>query len=157
MKSFAIPDRAMISRLASSILLAVLIAGLAGCSTGRSRSEREAGFNVFPNNYKADLLAAMHVYLNDPTGIRDAYVSEPAMKPVGGQNRYVACLRFNAKDSDGRYTGSRDIMAVFITGRFDQFIDQSTIASQPSLETTLKEQCGQADYRRFPELEMLSP
>jgi len=145
------------SVLASSVLAAVLIASLCGCGTERSQAEREAGLNVFPNNYKADLLAAMHVYLNDPTGIRDAYVSEPAMKPVGGQNRYVACLRLNAKDSDGRYTGSRDIMAVFITGRFDQFIDQSTIASQPSLETTLKEQCGQADYRRFPELEMLSP
>ena len=28
--------------------------------------------NAYPSNYKADILAAMHSYLNDPTGIRDA-------------------------------------------------------------------------------------
>lgn len=139
----------------ATMLAALLAVALCGCSTGRSRGDRETRLNAYPDNYKADLLGAMHAYLTDPTEIRDAYVTDPAIKPVGQQNRYAACLRFNAKNSDGRYTGSRDIMAVFVAGRFDQFIDQSTVASQPSLETTLKEQCGQAEYKRFPELEAL--
>jgi len=49
----------------------------------------------------------------------------PAINPVGTQNRYAACVRFNAKNSDGRYTGSRDALAVFVAGRLDQFVDPS--------------------------------
>jgi hypothetical protein len=143
-------------RLPVVLAAAALAAGLCGCGTGPSREEREARLNSYPDRYKADLLAAMHAYAADPTNIRDAYVTDPALRPVGSQNRYTVCLRFNAKDSSGRYVGSRDIMGVFIAGRFDQFIDQSTIASQPSLEKTLREQCDQADYKRFPELEALS-
>jgi len=160
MQVFAIPgwEWEMISlrRLPAVLAAAALAAALCGCGTSRSNEEREARLNVYPDKYKSDLLAAMHAYAADPTNIRDAYVSDPAMRPVGSQNRYAACLRFNAKDSSGRYTGSRDVMGVFIAGRFDQFIDQSTVASQPSLETTLKEQCGPAEYKRFPELEALS-
>jgi hypothetical protein len=138
--------------------MAVLLADCAG--SGSRREEREARLNVVPENYKTDLLAALHTYVADPTNIRDAYISEPAIKPVvGGQNRYAACVRFNAKNSDGRYTGSRDIMAVFVAGRFEQFVDQTSLANQPNQSgsaTIVKDTCGQADYQRFPELEKLA-
>src|SRR5215472_5019491 len=39
--------------------------------------------NVYPTNYKSDILAAMHAYLNNPTGIRDAAISEPTRKSTG--------------------------------------------------------------------------
>ena len=145
-----------------SVVVSALLAGmvaLTGCTAFRERGEREAREarqNVFPNNYKADLTAAMHAYLVDPTRIRDAYVTDPAMRNIDGRNRYAACLRFNAKDSEGRYTGSRDILAIFVAGRFDQFIDQTGAANEPKLATLLAEQCGQADYKRFPELEALT-
>jgi hypothetical protein len=137
-----------------AVALAATLAGCAGFGSGSSREEREARINVFPDNYKTDLLAALHAYVADPTKIHDAYLTDPAIKPVGTQNRYVVCVRFDAKNSDGRYVGSRDIMAVFVTGRFDRFVDQ---AGQPSGQPNpVKEQCGQADYKRFPELEGLS-
>jgi hypothetical protein len=138
--------------------VAILLADCAG--SGSRREEREARINLVPENYKTDILAALHAYVADPTNIRDAYISEPAIKPVaGGQNRYVACVRFNAKNSDGRYTGSRDIVAIFAAGRFDQFLDQTLLANQPNQSgsaTIVKDTCGQADYKRFPELETLA-
>jgi hypothetical protein len=138
--------------------VAILLADCAG--SGSRREEREARINLVPENYKTDILAALHAYVADPTNIRDAYISEPAVKPVaGGQNRYVACVRFNAKNSDGRYTGSRDIVAIFAAGRFDQFLDQTLLANQPNQSgsaTIVKDTCGQADYKRFPELETLA-
>jgi hypothetical protein len=152
----------MIRRPRLPILVPALLAAalaLAGCSAFRSRADREerdTRQNVFPSNYKADLTAAMHAYLADPTKIRDAYVTDPAIRDVDGRNRYSVCLRFNAKNSDGRYAGSRDIMAIFVAGRFDQFIDETNVANQPKLATLLTEQCGQADYKRFPELEALT-
>jgi hypothetical protein len=138
--------------------VAILLAGCTG--SGARREEREARINLVPENYKTDILAALHAYVADPTNIRDAYISDPAIKPVaGGQNRYVVCVRFNAKNSDGRYTGSRDIIAVFAAGRFDQFLDQTLLANQPNQSgsaTIIKDTCAQADYKRFPELETLA-
>jgi hypothetical protein len=142
-----------------TIGLAVL---LAGCGSGRSREEREereARINIYPNNFRADLLAALHTYVSDPKGIRDAYVSDPTVTPIGRQNRYAACVRFNARN-DGRYVGSRDVLAVFAAGRFDQFIDESTPfgpASEANAATPfVKELCGAAEYKRFPELEAMT-
>ena len=139
------------------VLLAVaLAAALAGCGSGRSREEREARINVYPDNFRADLVAALHSYVSDPTNIRDAYVSDPAIRPIGTQNRYAACVRFNARNSDGRYTGNRDVLAVFVAGRFDQFVDPSVGPANPSSQTNLvKELCGQTEYKRFPELEAM--
>lgn len=142
-----------------SILLGALLAILsmvAGCSALRARGDRDSRQNVFPDNYKPDLTAAMHAYLYDPTNIRDAYLTDPAIRDVDGRKRYTVCLRFNAKNSDGRYAGSRDIMAVFASGRFDSFIDQTNAAATPALATLLKEQCGMADYKPFPELQALT-
>jgi len=67
-------------------------------------------------------------------------------------------VRFNARNSDGRYTGSKDVLAIFVAGRLDQFIDASTQlgpANQASQVTFVKELCDQADYKRFPELEAM--
>jgi hypothetical protein len=140
------------------ILAAVtLVVALAGCGSGRLREERETRINVYPDNYRTDLLAALHTYVSDPTRIRDAYVSDPAIRPIGTQNRYAACVRFNARNSDGRYTGSRDVLAVFVAGRFDQFVDPSTGPANPSSQANLvKELCSQAEYKRFPEVEAMT-
>jgi len=140
------------------VTMAIAVA-MAGCGSGRLREEREARINVYPSNYRADLLAALHTYVSDPSNIRDAYVSEPALRPIGTQNRYAACVRFNARNSDGRYTGSNDVLALFVAGRFDQFIDASTQfgpANQANQATFVKELCDRAEYKRFPELEAMT-
>jgi hypothetical protein len=106
------------------------------------------GAAVYPANYKADILAAMHAYLNDPTGVRDAALATPELKPatMSMPARYVACLRFNAKKNANGYAGPKEVAALFVAGRFDQFIDN------PST----KELCAGAAYAPFPELEQLS-
>ena len=132
---------------------------LAGCGSVRSREEREARVNIYPDNYRADLLAALHTYVSDPKGIRDAYLSDPTISQIGRQKRYAACVRFNARNSDGRYVGTRDVLAVFSAGRFDQFIDESTQpgpANQAEPATFVKELCGAAEYKRFQELEAMT-
>jgi hypothetical protein len=141
--------------LFSVTAIAAIAATLLDCAGDRVQ-RREERINAFPDNYRADLLAAMHAYVADPSSIRDAYVSDPAIRQIGAQNRYTVCLRFNAKDSDGRYVGSRDAMAVFVAGRFDQFVDLTQQSGQQaSAAQQAKEACAQVDYKRFPELEAL--
>src|SRR6476659_4827119 len=81
--------------------------------------------NAPSTDYKREILGAMHAYLNDPTGIRDAGIAEPALKTISNTTRYVVCVRFNAKKRGGGYTGAKDIAAVFMVGRFDHFVDKA--------------------------------
>jgi len=125
-----------------------LMLGLAGCSHGNepdAASAGDDGIHAVPAHYKADIVAAMHAYLNDPTGIRDAAVSEPVLKKVGQITRYVACVKFNPKKNATEYAGVKEVAAIFLAGRFDQFIDAP------------RDLCSGVAYAPFPELQKLPP
>jgi hypothetical protein len=157
-------------RLAALILGLTLVLG--GCSHGlgfgNAAAADDPDINVYPANYKPDLLGAMHAYLNDPTGIRDAGISDPALKAVGGLQRYVVCLRFNAKKHGSDYAGAKEIAAVFVAGRFDRFVEKAHTEHAEHAERAEHaehaehgeqggaEQCAGLAYAPFPELEKLS-
>jgi hypothetical protein len=125
-----------------SMLLSLLFA-LSAC--GHNVLTDDDDINVYPTNYKSDILAAMHAYLKNPTGIRDAAISEPTIKSSGSVNRYVACLRFTPKKNASEYGGTREIAAVFMGGRLDRFVDLP------------KTECTGITYAAFPELENMPP
>jgi hypothetical protein len=137
-------DHVRRARTAAFVAAALLLGGCAGHSLG-GRERDDSGINVYPANYKSDILAGMHAYLNDPTGIRDAAISQPMLKSVGGSTRYAVCLRFDGKADNGTYAGDKQIAAVFLAGRFDDFVDAAAA----------REPCTGAAYAPFPELEQL--
>jgi hypothetical protein len=124
-----------------------LVAGvLAGCAHHQTDSDGTSALNAYPANYKSDILAAMHAYLDNPTGIRDAAIGEPALKTKGGTTRYVVCVKFNGKKNrTSDYAGTKEIAAEFMVGRFDQFIENT------------KDLCPGTTYMPFPELQNLPP
>ena len=129
--------------------LAVLMVG--GCATdvGPSPAELKAQWdaqNVFPQNYKNDLMAFMRTYLNDPTHVRNASVSQPVLKQVGPGQRYVACVRYNAR-VDGEYAGLKEGAVTYVSGKLDRYL---------SVPIEVKEFCKDAVYAPFPELETLT-
>jgi len=127
------------------IAAALLMTGCAGSglNVGGGGGGEQGDTHAYPENYRAEILAAMHAYLNDPSGIRDASISEPMLKEVGYATRYVVCLRFNGKRDNGNYAGVKQIEAVFLAGRFQDFVDAP------------REPCLTATYAAFPELEQL--
>jgi hypothetical protein len=131
------------SRLLPLVLIAAL--ALAGCSSLPDpwAPPAEPDVNLFPANYKSELLAFMQTYLNDPTDVREAQIAEPVLKRVGSSDRYVVCLRYNAKDSQGRYIGAKDSVAVYLRGRFNQLVSATG------------EICKGAVYQPFPEMQAL--
>jgi hypothetical protein len=136
-------------RALRSALLALPLAALAGACSSDQPSVVTTEPNVVPVNYKADIIAYLRTYLNHPTGVRGAYIAEPELKaipaspPTPATQRYMVCLRFNAKDSTGKYEGSRDRLVAFLAGRLD------------TLVPARKEQCANANWQPFPELERL--
>jgi hypothetical protein len=120
---------------------------LAGCnSEWLGARDRAISANTTPPgpNYKADIVAFMHTYLNEPTGVRDAFISEPALRPLENANRYSVCLRYTARKGPGEpYAASKDSLVLFREGRLDRIVDAA------------KEACKDAAYQPFPELEQL--
>jgi len=121
--------------------LATVLAVTLGACAGSGEPKIEE--NIYPTNYKSGILDRLRLHVADPVGIRDAYITEPALKPNAGHTRYIVCIRFNAKDDDGRYVGNKEFAAFFFAGRMTQIIDATG------------ELCGDAAYQPFPELQKL--
>jgi len=98
----------------------------------------------FPNNYRTELLAFMKTYLNNPVGVHDAVMAEPVQRDVNGKMRFVSCLRFAARESDGGYREPQERAILYVNGRLDRMIEKAT------------EICAGAVYAPFPELERLT-
>jgi hypothetical protein len=136
----------------AKFLTIVLLAGsLAGCVTDSGdhggmvyTDDRGVTDQPFPTDYRAQVLAFLRTYLNNPVGIRDAAMAEPAQRTVGGRLRYVSCLRYNAREIDGSYRGVVQRAVIYVDARLDRMIEKAG------------EVCAGAVYAPFPELEKLT-
>jgi hypothetical protein len=109
-----------------------------------------------PQNYRAEIVAFMRTYLNDPTQVRDAFISEPVIKPIDGAERYIVCIRYNAKRTDGKYAGSKDNIITFRDGRFNRIIDPVRETRESRETREAREQCKDVPMRPFVELQQLT-
>ncbi|WLA86581.1 MULTISPECIES: hypothetical protein [Bradyrhizobium] len=136
------------SQLAAILLLSLPLAGCLTSDDGGGPTtftdDRGVANQPFPDRYRDQILAFMRTYLNNPVGVREAVIAEPAQRTVGGRLRYVVCLRYSAKDTDGNYRPARERGVLFVDGRLDRILDNPA------------EPCAGASYAAFPELEKMS-
>jgi hypothetical protein len=128
------------------VLLPIVLAACAGSDDGSISytSDRNGTNQPLPANYRPQLLAFMKTYLNNPVGVHDAVLAEPIERSVGGQQRYVSCLRFTPRESDGSYRDLRERAIVYVDGRLDHVAENAG------------EICAGAAYAPFPELEKMT-
>lgn len=135
------------AKCAAFLLLPIALAACAGSDDGRSityTDDRGIANQPFPDNYRAELLAFMKTYLNDPRGVHDSAMAEPVQRTVGGRVRYVSCLRFTPRESDGSYTQLRERAVIYVNGRLDRVVEDAG------------DVCAGAVYAPFPELAKLT-
>ncbi len=129
------------------VLLPFALAACAGGEDGR-----EAAFSIdngsvnqpYPGNYRTEVLAFMKSYLNNPVGVHEAAMAEPVQRTVGGRLRYVSCLRFIPRESDGSYRDPRERAVLYVNGRLDRVVENAS------------DICAGAVYAPFPDLEKLT-
>ena len=146
---FGISHLAKLPRLAAIALLPLV---LSACfSTGGEQSnpisftdDRGYTDQPYPKNYKGEVLAFMRTYLNNPAGVREAMMAEPVQRTVGGRLRYVSCIRYSTRETDGHYREPRDRAVVYVDARLDRVMENPGDA------------CAGATYAAFPELEKIS-
>ena len=132
---------------AAILLLPIALAACASSDESKSitfTDDRGVANQPFPSNYRAEILAFMKTYLNNPAGVRDAAMADPVQRTIGGRLRYVSCLRFAARESDGSYREPRERAVLFVDSRLDRVIEN---ASEP---------CAGLAYAPFPDLEKMT-
>jgi hypothetical protein len=128
-------------------MLPIALTACAGSNDGRGityTDDRGVADQPYPDNYRAEILAFMRTYLNDPRGLRDAAMAEPVQRTVGGRLRHVSCLRFTPRESDGSYRELRERAVLFVDRRLDRLVEDAS------------EICAGALYVPFPELGKLT-
>jgi hypothetical protein len=131
----------MVRCAAKLCLLSALGVSLLACSSDKKQAEENP--NVFPSDYKNEILTTLTSSLDDPTNIRSAYITDPFIRPAGKEERYVVCVRSDSRNVARHYTGITDRIGYFYNGHLNQLVDAT------------KEQCGNIAYKPFPELEKL--
>jgi len=129
------------------VLLGIALAACAGGDDSRSISfteDRGVSNQPYPENYRAEILAFMKTYLNNPVGVRNAAMADPVQRTVGGRLRYVSCLRYASREFDGTYQGVGERAVVYVDGRLDRIVEKGA------------ELCAGATYAPFPDLEKLT-
>jgi hypothetical protein len=129
------------------LMLPIVLAACASDDDSRSityTDDRGVANQPYPDNYRAELLAFMKTYLNNPVGVHDAALAEPVQRTVGGRLRYVTCLRFSPRESDGSYRELRERAILYVNGRLDRMVENAS------------DVCAGAVYAPFPELEKLA-
>jgi hypothetical protein len=137
----------ILAKCAALLLLAIALAACAGSDDGRSityADDRGVADQPFPDNYRAELLAFMKTYLNNPVGVHDAAMAEPVQRTVGGRLRYISCLHFAPRESDGSYREVRERAILYVNGRLDHVVENAS------------EICAGAVYAPFSDLEKLT-
>ncbi len=132
---------------AAILLLPIALAGCASSDDSRVISytdDRGVANQPFPASYRAEILSFMRTYLNHPVGVHDAAMAEPMQRTVGGRQRYVSCLRFTPRGSDGSYDAQQERAIVYVDGRLDHVVEQPA------------DICAGATYAPFPDLEKLA-
>jgi hypothetical protein len=121
--------------------MVLLAASVAGCSYNTQHPVTPTvDPNTYPQNYRKQVAVYLSTELSDRADFRGARISPAVLKPVGGSEpRYVVCLQFNG------HTQIKNKMAIYLAGEITQFVDAAP------------EQCSDAVYQPFTELEQVVP
>src|ERR1700761_5567679 len=89
---------------------------LSGCATAANQT---AELPPPPANYRALIVAKLKTTLKDPYSVRDSQISQPTPMWAGllrGGTGTGVCVRLNAKNSYGAYTGLLNHKFIFVDG-----------------------------------------
>lgn len=106
-----------------AILAALAIIALSGCA----QSQHDRDFGPLPANYKALVKEAILARLKDSDSAKFDFYKAPSNIDVHGfKGRWKVCVRVNAKNSDGGFTGERPWAVFFEHGRVPTYYGVSS-------------------------------
>jgi hypothetical protein len=119
-----------------ALAAAIAAASLAACSgLDKKKEPVVVNPNVYPQDYRKQIGLLLATTSKDAADFHGTLISQPMLKNVGDTPHYIVCVEFNGHGV--RWTK----VAIYLEGAVTQFIDATP------------EQCGDAQYQPFGELE----
>jgi hypothetical protein len=131
----------MMMRLIRLLQLFILAGVIAACSDSKDKADADP--NIMPSRYRQEVVDTLRDQIfnkNETTSVTNALISDPALRPVGGEQRYTICVRYTAHSVVAGLTANAERIGYFYGGHLNQLV-----------ETTGNE-CRDAAYKPFPEL-----
>ena len=128
----------MSAPLTAIALILAFGAGLSTCS-----QDEKVNPNLPPvKEYKQEITNTLWKLFEDnqTVAVRDAYITEPALRTIGDAPRYALCVRYTAIGIDPGMVGNAQRIGIFYGGHVNQLIE------------TTGDECKNAAYKPFPEL-----
>jgi len=125
---------------ASLILLLALGVVLGGCPADKPPKIES---NVYPTDYKKEIIETLKAGVftkNQTARVSDAFLSDPALQPVGKEQHYVSCVRYTSHGTTYQIAATATRIAYFYGGHINQLIPADN------------GECAKAAFRPFPEL-----
>jgi hypothetical protein len=131
----------MVRNAARLVLLSALAAAVAACTPDKPKVE----MNILPTHYKEEIVETLRKLFstNDTTSVTNAMITDPVLRPVDKEQQYTICVRYTAHSAAYKLTANAERIGYFYGGHLNQLVEAS------------KEQCGNAAYKPFPELDKL--
>jgi hypothetical protein len=122
----------------SCVILALSALSLLGCNNANKPNE-VVDSNVYPTNYKTQISTFLMTVLTDNADFRNSLISPPALKPVGDNQHFVACVQLNGHNQH------KEKAVIYFAGNINQFVDATA------------DECAGVAYEPFKELAPLAP
>jgi hypothetical protein len=134
------PVKLNLYRGLAAALLPFLAIVVAGCEINTKIPAAPAvDPNLYPQNYRKQIAIYLSQQLLDRADFRGTRISQPVLKPVGDTQHYIVCVQFSG------HSEMKSKVAIYLAGQITQFVDSTP------------EQCGDAAYAPFTELEQTLP
>jgi hypothetical protein len=128
------------SKLYGGFAVAVAAIAVAGCSFNtKLPAAPYVDPNLYPQYYRKQVAIFLSQQLLDRADFRGARISPPVLAQVGDSQHYIVCLQFSG------HSEIKNKVAIYLAGDITQFVDSTP------------EQCGNAAYAPFTELEQTVP
>lgn len=122
---------------------AIVIWGLSVSGCVSAPPSGSAVYGIYPISYKKMIQDHMRQYLLDPYSLRDVSISEPREWHVNWQSGWQVCVRMNAKNGYGAYTGVKSKPYLIKDGEFLMNVSESQY----------EKACRDAKFEPWPEME----
>src|SRR5690348_12357643 len=108
-------------RAASLWVLSVLAVGLAACSQDKVTTVDP---NLVPAKYKDEILDTLKTVFdkNETQSVTNAMISDPALRPIGSEQRYTVCVRYTAHGTAYNLSANAERIGIFYAGHLNQLV-----------------------------------
>ena len=112
--------------LKKAIIISICLVAV-GCGGPKTQREMDSSIGPYPSNWKEIVASYIRNNYVDPYSIMDSEAAPPFMQQTLAYDRWIVCIRNNAKNRMGGYTGRKITEISIVKGQVDMVDDKNDL------------------------------